>query len=275
MARKLILKAAGTGDPRSLSEIGRMYRAGFLFKEDTAEALKYLSRAADADCSQALYELGCMYWNGEGVTANKTEALNFFKAAANLKSPLGAFEYGRELIKSKAPKSAEKGLWFLKYAAAAGVIDALKWLRDYYFEHDPDPDDSETHRAGWYLRAAIVVETAIWLISNWSYVTADAMIPPECAFKFLSYAADNYESYDPDALGPSVFGALGLCYEAGIGCKPNIGTALKLYEKGVGLNDPGAMLNLAYLYRGGKGVKQDLKKADELERRARELAERE
>lgn len=73
--------AAGNADAQFM--LGMMYLSGDGVKNDDAQALHWLTLAADAQIAAAQSNLGFMYLNGRGVARNPVRAAEFLKIAAD------------------------------------------------------------------------------------------------------------------------------------------------------------------------------------------------
>ncbi len=262
-ARDYFMKAGHTGNVQALILLGRFYRDGILFVRDTQEAIRYFRRASESKDPEGLCELGRMYRDGEGVPRNKLEAMNYFKQAALRGSPCASFEYGRMLADSKDKESVKNGLSLVEASAKAGVVEAMIYMHDYLLKKGPKITKSEIEKATYYIHAASAVTAALMYTSGEQNLPEGTLAEPEGAFRLLRSAVDGFDDKNPDGR-IYIFCALGLCYESGIGCKPDIKAAVELYKKGQALKDPNSVLMLSQLYRKGLGVPQDIKKADEL-----------
>ncbi len=262
-ARECLLKAGEGNCVEALLMLGRFYREGTLFPKDLNESFKYYSAAAQRASSEGLYQTGLMYRAGLGCPKNESKALECFNFAALTGSVPAAFECGRALLKMGDPKKEEEALKFLNSAADAGLPAAFNLLGDYFDAKEGHADGTISEKATYYYSAATVLVGAFRYCRGGKNPPPDAVMPLEDAFTILDYACDNYDFAKDD--GPAyVFCALGACYECGIGCEKNVGTAVKLYIVGRYLKDPNATLMLSELYRKGLGVQKDLKKAEEL-----------
>jgi uncharacterized protein len=83
-AFELFSKAAATGNPDALSDLGSMYSNGMFVKQDNAKALGYYEKSIEAGSSFALNQIGVMYFNGKGVERDYHAAAEYFQQAADL-----------------------------------------------------------------------------------------------------------------------------------------------------------------------------------------------
>ena len=62
--------------------LGIMYKEGYGMEVNSAEALKWLSKAAEASDPEAQQHLGLMYYKGDSINKNIAEALKWLKIAS-------------------------------------------------------------------------------------------------------------------------------------------------------------------------------------------------
>ncbi len=262
-AREFILKAGEAGLPQALLETGRMHLSGGLFAKDPVKAAEYFRRAAELKDVDAAYELGCLYRDGNGVAQDKAAALKYFKQAAERGSVPGTFESGRILSESGDEQDRSAGIEMLKKAAKAGQPEAMGALVHLFSVMDRAVTAEELDLSDYYLHCYAAISMAIMYSEGGRSRPGVSTMAPERAFLVLKKAVDEYD-FDGSDDRTFIFCGLGHCYERGIGCRANLKTAKLLYETGMRLKDPSAVICLSQLYREGKGVKQDRAKADEL-----------
>ncbi len=76
------LPRAEGGDARAQTWIGVMYLDGQGVRQDAAEAMRWLARAAAQDYGEASYRLGVIHHFGHGVTPDTARAVRNYRAAA-------------------------------------------------------------------------------------------------------------------------------------------------------------------------------------------------
>ncbi len=261
--RRLIQKAAKTSEPGFLLETGLLYLRSSLFGKNMGEAFRCFRSAAKQGSTAALYQLGCMYRNGEGVAKSESDALDYFKQAALSGYAPACFEYGKALLQSGDPQKEKEGLELMETAARAGMPPALNFMGALIVKKEGKTNGDLPPKANLYYNTATVLTGALRYSLNRQNLDPEAMMDPREAFLILKSAAQACD-FGPGDKRIFIYCALGVCYEYGIGCKVSVSAALKLYEKGVSLKDPCAVLMLSELYRRGVGVKKDEQKAAEL-----------
>ncbi len=122
-AAKWLLKAAEQRDPLAQFILGILYQEGRGVARDAYEAAKWYRAAASQGLPEAQYNLGLCYATGEGVLKDTDEAINWFKKAAEA-----------------GDKEAQTRLG-LAYITGNGVTQddtqAAHWLRKSAYQYDP------------------------------------------------------------------------------------------------------------------------------------------
>jgi hypothetical protein len=123
---ELILKMANAGDPKANTVLGiRALDEMGAAPVNLADAVRYLSRAAEAGQPVAQFRLGTLYEHAQGVTADPLKAAHWYELSAkqgNRKAMhnLAVFYANGALGKKDL---AQAGVWFAK-AAALGLTDS-------------------------------------------------------------------------------------------------------------------------------------------------------
>ena len=74
--------AAGQGEAWAQSNLGQMYDRGDGVPQDSAVAMKWLTKAAEQGYAKAQYNLALMYADGEGVPKDNATAVKWYTKAA-------------------------------------------------------------------------------------------------------------------------------------------------------------------------------------------------
>ncbi len=104
-AKALWLDSAEHGYAQAQVEIGRAFKKGLGEKQDYAEAMKWLDKAAKQGNAEAEVMIGLMYLNGEGVRKDEANGLKWLCKSAiqgygNAQGQLGQmYQYGRWGVK--------------------------------------------------------------------------------------------------------------------------------------------------------------------------------
>jgi serine/threonine protein kinase len=83
-ALRWLSKAAEAGDSSGMVDLGGMYLLGNGVDEDFGTAVRWFSKAAEAGNPAAMYNLGTMYENGQGVIEDRDKAEQLYGKAAHL-----------------------------------------------------------------------------------------------------------------------------------------------------------------------------------------------
>ena len=114
-AVKFLTRAADAGAADSQYELAKLYEKGLGVAADPAKALALYQAAADQGLADAVNDLGFLYYQGGlGVDPDQTKALDYFRRAADLRQPEAMFNYA--------------GLIDEGQVAGAGPEDAAKYL---------------------------------------------------------------------------------------------------------------------------------------------------
>ncbi len=119
------MKLAKKGNAEAQFKVGEMYETGFGVKTDQAEAMSWITKAADQGHETAKFKL--LYWDikKNGVTdANKTE-YEALKTKANEGNPQAQLYIGKMYARGVGVKrNSSKALGWLNKAAFVGVLEA-------------------------------------------------------------------------------------------------------------------------------------------------------
>lgn len=119
------MKLAKKGNAEAQFKVGEMYETGFGVKTDQAEAVKWISKAADQGHETAKFKL--LYWDikKNGITdANKAE-YEALKIKANEGNAQAQFYVGKMYARGVGvKKNSAKALGWLNKAALVGVLEA-------------------------------------------------------------------------------------------------------------------------------------------------------
>jgi serine/threonine-protein kinase len=122
-------QAADLGDARAMTELAKLFRyGGDGVPRDTAQAVQWYTRAAQAGNASAMVYLGSMYAAGDGVLKRPAEALKWFRQAADAGNNVAMDALGQMYFAGNGVIKDEKQAveWFRKSAAqgnAAALYD--------------------------------------------------------------------------------------------------------------------------------------------------------
>ncbi|MEZ5870850.1 MAG: caspase family protein [Nitratireductor sp.] len=131
-AVKLLTRAADAGDPEAMFELGKLYEQGIGVTQDTARALELFRNSAGLDFADAINDLGFLHFQGGlGIVRDEKLALEYFERAARLRHPEAMFNYAALIDDGVVPgRTAEDSAGFLYEALRSGNEDVLQQLSD-------------------------------------------------------------------------------------------------------------------------------------------------
>lgn len=124
-AMSWLTQAAEAGHLQAQQDLGGIYLEGseaLNLKPDPAKAFHWFTRAAEQGSNPARYYLGLMLWEGLGVKEDKTSAMEHWRAAAQAGVPEAQCRLGAVLFADEATRA--EGLELLRKAALAGHSEA-------------------------------------------------------------------------------------------------------------------------------------------------------
>ena len=114
-AVEFLTKAADAGAADSQYELAKLYEKGLGVPADPVKALALYRAAADQGLADAVNDLGFLYYQGGlGIDPDQATALEYFKKAADLRQPEAMFNYAGLIDEGQVP--------------GAGPEDAAKYL---------------------------------------------------------------------------------------------------------------------------------------------------
>jgi len=129
-AVKFLTKAADAGAADSQYELAKLYEKGLGVPADPVKALALYRAAADQGLADAVNDLGFLYYQGGlGIDPDQTTALEYFKKAADLRQPEAMFNYASLIDEDQvAGKGPEDVAKYLYQALRAGSDPVLTQL---------------------------------------------------------------------------------------------------------------------------------------------------
>ena len=239
--------------------MGRMY----YYDGDYAEAFPLFEKAAEQGNAEAQYSLGRCYYNGEGVGKDFTKGVYWYgKAAeqghAEAQYNLGkCYYYGEGVNKDHA-----KAVYWFDKAAEQGDVEAQYNLGNCYYNGEGVSEDRQKATDLFYEAARHGYVLAQYNVGIICYIHS---VEEETLFWFKKAADQNY--------GPAQF-MLGRIYYEGSLIDHDYEKSvyyLLLAKESLETYISGSACNLlSKCYRNGRGVAQDIRKADELMAEAKE-----
>lgn len=114
-------RAAEAGHLQAQTDLGGLYLSGGRdgkVKPDMAEAYKWFSAAAEQGSKEAHLFLGMLLFDGKGAAKDEQAAMAHWRTAAEADIAEAQFRLGRVLV--RRPETAEEGVSLLKRAVRAG-----------------------------------------------------------------------------------------------------------------------------------------------------------
>jgi TPR repeat protein len=217
--------------------------------KDPAGAVRCYKYAADAGHEKAQARYGLILENGMlGVPKNLPEAVRYYKMSSDQGNAQGMFFYADMLEFGKGlTKNMNEAVRLYRLAAEKGHLAAIGYLGFLLFQGNGVRKDAEN---GLKLMAAAADQgdTASWLRLG-------------AIFEATNNRTEAFKCYQKAAEKENIRGVLNLarCFEEGIGCTRNPGTAADLYQKLINqANDADSMFRLGQMKVSGKGVPQDV-----------------
>ena len=249
--------AAALGDETSLNQIGIIYMGSDDFESNPEQTFYWFKEAAKKGVDMGLYNLGYCYKNGIGVTEDNEKAAECFKKAAELGNADAMCELGGYYRFVLFDPSKAK-MWYQK-AADLGHVDAINELGDCYAVGFGVAEDAEK-AVEYYKKAADLGH--VDAINELGYCCAVGYGLAEDTEKAVEYYKKAADLGKIDAL----LGVGVICENKG-----DFADAVTYYTQAAEKGVPYAYLNLGKCYLEGKGLTQDLAKAEELINKAEEL----
>ncbi|MGE0712455.1 MAG: serine/threonine-protein kinase [Planctomycetota bacterium] len=285
-------------------EVGALVRVAESFlippHQDSAQAVVWLRRAADAGSADALANLGVLLSQGKGTPRDPAAANECYRRAAEQGSLLGMRVWAARLWDGDGVAAdPEAGVALARRAAERGDAPAAELVGTAYATGKGAPvDRDEAER--WLERAARGGRGEAMGKLGQLYLEGVTPGKPDHA-RALEWLKKGVAAKDPDAtfrLGKMVYDGngveqnhglgvrlwrdaallgqhdaqtnLAVCLANGEDVKQDEATARQLFERAVAAGRPVAMHGLAVLLRAGRGGPADPVRATELERQAAE-----
>ena len=235
--------------------LGWLYLDGLGVDKDLNLALENYKMAAALGNDTAMNQIGYIYMGQEGFEADPEQAFYWFNEAAKNGLDVGYYNLGccyRDGF--GVDEDAEKAADCFKKSAEMGYVNAMLELGIYYQSVLYDPNKAIL----WFQKAADLGDIDAMCELGKCYQNNPQDL--DKAKMWLQKAAD---------LGHAeATNTLGVIY---MDNDNNPKEAVKCFSKAAELKYPDAYINLGLCYRDGNGVKQNLKKAEELLAKASKL----
>ena len=244
-------------DGRFASTLAELYSYS-TEKCDYKKAFEYATIAAEDEEEDGCFVLGELYFNGWGVTKDIQKALENYKMSAaygnaTAMNQIGIINMGSDDFE----ENPEQAFYWFNEAAKKGS-DVGTFNLGCCYENGFGVEEDVEKAAEWFKKSADLgyVDAMIKLGDYYQGVLVDNN---KAKMWYLKAAElGNAEAQNK----------LGVLYAD---MENDYKEAVKWYKKAMEQGDPLAYRNLGICYRDGNGVKQDLKKAEELFAKASEL----
>lgn len=227
-------------------------------KCDYKKAFEFATIAAEDDKTSGYEVLGALYLNGWGVDQNIQLALENYKMAAADGDEISMNQIGFIYMNGDGIEENPEQAFYWFNEAAQKNSDVGMYNLGYCYKNGYGVEQDAEVGAEWFKKAAEAgyIDSMIELGEYYQ----DTLFDIEKSKAWFLKAAENGSA---DAMNQ-----LGVLYTD---IDPDYQEAVKWFLKAIEQDNPWAYRNLAICYRDGSGVKQDLKKAEELFAKASEL----
>jgi len=278
---------AKNGEAYSQTVLALIYEYGLRgATKDSAEALKWFSKAAEQNFAPAQYGMGTCCANGQGLAKDGAEAVKWYRKAANQNLAVAQYNLGVCYRDGQGvAKDEEEGaIWFRKAAdqnlaiaqynlgvcydngqgVAKDSLKAVKWYRKAaeqnlafaqcnlgaHYEHGVGVPEDHVEAVKLYRKGA----EQNYALAQYNLAACYASgqgVPQDAmeAVKWYRLAAEQ-----DNALAEC---NLGICYANGQGVAKDAVEAVKWFRKAANQNDSVAQYNLGIYYYNGYGVAQN------------------
>jgi TPR repeat protein/serine/threonine protein kinase len=243
-------KAADAGSALAMSNLGVMYNSGNGVQQDQAEAFRWFRKAADAEFPPAMHNLGAAYELGSGIAKNEAEGARWLRKAADAGYAPGMVRLGAMYRDGRGVERNEReALRLIGKAAEAGSPDGMSELGSLYATGKGVRKD-ETEAVRWYRKASEAGSATAMINLGSMYQNGSGVAKDEAeAFRWFRKAAD--------AGVPAATHNLGLMYRDGKGVGKNEVEALRLFRMAADAGYAEGMSDVGFMYGTGRGVRKN------------------
>lgn len=288
----LFLKATENDDIDALFELYEAYRYGKGTDINIQKALHYLKEAGEYKSEQALLELYKIYFLGDIVGKDVNKAIKYIKQYAGVKTKDKILEGDKAL--ALGTKQEEKGnlreaLYYYSFAASKGIASAYYYIGRLF----KDEDSNSPSASNFFLEGTQLGDVSCARELGINYHDGTGIDKDlEKAMYYFEIAAKGGDTFGKNFYGMTLYWDKGTNEDKKIGfawlkeaadancdiAMEQVGSILRKegkYEDAVKyllgaaeLQYAPAINDLAYLYKDGKGVDKDVKKAFALVKKA-------
>lgn len=156
-AIRLYRQSAETGFGPAHAELGRCYREGIGVPKDLKQAAEHLAQSGAPEETKGRTLLGLSRWHRGADGKLGADALIWLSRAANTWLPEALFQLGEEFLDSKHPwQDPSKALEFLGWAGDTGYVPAMVYLT-YCYEHGIGTLADPAEALRWEMQAIIAI----------------------------------------------------------------------------------------------------------------------
>ena len=259
---------AERGEKNCQSHLGNLYKYGSGVEKNLPLSVEWLKKSASQGQMYAEEMLGDSYANGLGVTRDYEEALRLFKSSAGKGNPWAFNNLGNIYRNGRVVKrDPAEALRFFRIAAEKGNPAAQSNLADMYRLGDGVERNAD-EAFQWALKSSKQNHGLGW--SQLGLLYRDGVgVRQDTAKAIEAFKQATQLRNPPSSFARTAFSNLANIYWGGIGVAVNPNEAARWAEEGVKLDEPGAMVLMAYILRNGGGdIKPDPQRAFELANRA-------
>jgi len=244
---------AQAGDPESETTLALAYHAGTLLKQDDAEALRLLRRAANRGFVAAEEAMGIFCQSGFGIPPDKEQAVSWYTKAAQHGSKDAATNLALMYSTGDGiPKNAAAAETWFRSAAEAGDATAQLNLAALYHRGEVVPQD-DAQATLWLTKAAEQgLLPAMLELASWD-LRAEHGSNVDEAIVWLKKAADLGDATAPVELGD-------IFVDKKLG-RLDYSQAVDWYRKAADQGQREGQFGLGARYLLGQGVPQDFEEA--------------
>ena len=141
----VFLEAAENGNATAQFTVGQCYYNGDAVERDTAKAMDWMLKAAEAGIPYAQYFCASQYLSEQGVAEHdEAKGIDWMKKAANSGLPEAQVDLAACYLEGHfVEKDEAKGIDLLKLSAGQGNVTAISILADYYINQCSAEEDHQ------------------------------------------------------------------------------------------------------------------------------------
>ncbi len=195
-AVKWLTRSAEAGQDCAQYALGKLYRDGMGVERDTLQAVIWFSKAVEQNNSYAAYALGKLYLSGEDVPKDTEKALHWLQRSANLGNEYAQYRLGMVYLTGEdTPKDVVKAIEQLEASAKQGNQYAQYQLGKLYLLGKEVERDEEAAVYWFTLSAAQGNEYAQWFLDHRGEFRGPT--PLQCATRLLHHMSQIFQEQAP------------------------------------------------------------------------------